>query len=312
MFIILLELLEKFWPIERIIMDIVKIHGGLGNQMFQYALVKKLEHLEHEVKIELSTYIYFSVNLKFSFKKLLFLLLFRSVRFNYFNRRYQLEKIFNLKSESINDFKDIFRYKYEYINQNTFFYQVLDFEKKGVYYNGQWSSYKYFNDIHQVIKKMYRFPEFDEKRNIELAKILMSTNSVSIHVRRGDYVSSQENKDFFYTCDIDYFEKAIDYVIENIENPFFVFFSDDPNFVNKNFKHLKFIIVDWNKGKNSFRDMQLMSICKNNIIPNSSFSWWAAYLNSNPNKVVIGPKIWSKNTHSEDYHEILLPDWIAI
>lgn len=142
---------------------------------------------------------------------------------------------------------------------------------------------------------------------------IRASNSVSLHVRRGDYVSNQKIKKDALTpsgvCTEKYYFNAIEYIQAQIENPEFFVFSDDIEWCRQNLRLESAHYADWNVGKESFVDMQLMSCCKHNIISNSTFSWWGAWLNGNPGKMVLVPDKWYYNGHIGD---ILCDDWRKI
>lgn len=147
--------------------------------------------------------------------------------------------------------------------------------------------------IDSELHEAFRFPEWDTEKNKTMANMLDTANSVAIHARRGDMLGANG-----YCYKYGYFRRAVKYIKERVENPVFVFFCD-PNSIewchenesifNLDYKKDKVYFVDWNKGNNSFRDMQLITHCKHAIITNSSFGWWGAYLISNPNKITISP-----------------------
>ena len=136
--------------------------------------------------------------------------------------------------------------------------------------------------------------------------------SVCIHIRRGDYVEDIITNQFHGVCNLDYYYRSIEYIASKIKNPYFFVFSDDPLWVKQNLI-LKYPCdyIDQNFGKKDYEDMRVISKCKHNIIANSSFSWWGAWLNINPNKIVIAPKNWfkSKAINTKD----LIPEsWFKI
>ncbi len=154
---------------------------------------------------------------------------------------------------------------------------------------GYTQSYDNFEDYEDEIAKIFTFPPFQNPKNVALAQELAAQNSVSIHVRLGDYIRIKYptlSHSYYYT-------NAINYIKKHVKNPKFYIFTNDPKNLNKYLKlDIPHTVVTWNTGKNSFRDMQLMSLCKHNIIANSTFSWWAAFLNANPDKIVISPDVW--------------------
>ncbi len=181
----------------------------------------------------------------------------------------------------------------KYIFETSYGYQK-DMEKKATWnciYRGYWQSEKYFKHCENDIRKQFTFLPFDEPKNIETAKKMASENSVAIHLRKGkDYLASELMGKGL--CGVDYYMRAIDYIREQVDNPVFYVFTDNPAWIKENLPAFEYTLVDWNEvsGKRSFRDMQLMAQAKHNIIANSTFSWWGAWLNPNPEKIVIVPK----------------------
>ncbi len=176
------------------------------------------------------------------------------------------------------------------------------------YYRGYWQSYKYFDSISALIKSSFRFPPFYEKNNLKMNLYIRNNKdrTVSIHVRLGDY---SQHSSLGGICNLEYYNRAILMIEKKIKNPIYIIFSDDIEWCRINFNLSNAKFVDWNKKQSSFRDMQLMSLCDHNIIANSSFSWWGAYLNPNKNKIVIAPKVWIRGNVAKD---IILEDWYKI
>lgn len=148
--------------------------------------------------------------------------------------------------------------------------------------------------------------------NEQVAQNILSVNAVSLHVRRGDYVSNLTINQFHGTCSLEYYNQAIAQIAKKVETPHFFVFSDDPEWVKSNLKiDYSITIVDHNNADKNYEDIRLMSLCKHHIIANSSFSWWGAWLCRNPNKIVIAPLKWfnDKSINTTD----LIPDgWIKI
>lgn len=160
-------------------------------------------------------------------------------------------------------------------------------ERRSYYLFGPFCNSLYFKGVDADIQQLFKFPTIDEK-NRKWLDIINENISVSLHVRRGDYIQMDMG-----TLTDSYYLKAVEYINSELEEKNFVFlaFTDDPVYVKENFGWIENLyIVEGNTGKNSFRDMQLMSLCNHNIIANSTFSFWGAYLNQNPNKIVIAPK----------------------
>ena len=288
-------------------MLIVKINGGLGNQMFQFAFYQYLKINNNEVYLDLSDF-----------------------QIHSHHHGFELEKIFDLDFENVplNVAK-----KYGY-NQNSIVYRILnkycnirltrrndfyDFAgvsvinkdqiNRDVYFTGYWQNYHYINTVdEESLRKQFEFKnQITESRNSQLLDIIKNKDSVSVHIRRGDYIN---NLNFQGICDEKYYNTSIDFINEKYTNVVFVVFSDDIEWCKNIFKNNKnFLFVDWNKGADSYIDMQLMSECKHNIIANSTFSWWGAWLNSNPDKTVIMPKKWD-NTQTKN--NLIGKNWITI
>lgn len=150
--------------------------------------------------------------------------------------------------------------------------------------------------IDKEIRTAFVFPEIKDERNLKMLKYLREVNSVAIHARRGDMLSNQTTAGYYR---FGYFKRAVKYIRKNVSDPVFVFFCDpgSEKWCRENMQIFaldpskdKVEFVNWNKGENSYIDMQLMSCCKHNIITNSSFGWWGAYLNNNPKKITISPE----------------------
>lgn len=297
-------------------MVIVKIKGGLGNQMFQYALARSLsmqkktslyldlsffdeKNREQVTKrnFELSI---FNVEYKIAPKYLLFFFNCDLISQNWL--RWILKKIargFKIKSF----IEDSGGFSYSDIFQSRF---------NNIYLDGYWqsdASFCFFNDCLKS-ELLFKYPISESNKN--LLDEINANNSVAIHVRRGDYVTNKNSFDFHGVCSIDYYKEAIHEVNQNIINPIYYIFSDDTEWVGA---HINFIsnykIVHHNTGQNSFEDLRLMMACKSLIIANSSFSWWAAWLNQNQDKRVIAPKKWFNNEVANS-RMILPTNWMRI
>lgn len=155
--------------------------------------------------------------------------------------------------------------------------------------------------VRKEIKESFCFPSIEDEKNKKVLASIMSENSVAIHARRGDMLQSNG-----YCYKYGYFRRATKYIKKNVDNPVFYFFCDTGSIKwckeNQNIFGLdmsvdKVKFVDWNTGMDYYRDMQLMSYCKHNIITNSSFGWWGAWMNDNPNKITISPNVWNNTTH---------------
>lgn len=179
------------------------------------------------------------------------------------------------------------------------------------YLEGYWSSEKYFKKIEALLRKEFTFKNKPDRVNRTILSAIKKTNSVSLHVRRGDYFSNPKVNRIFETCGPAYYFVAIRLLRRRVIRPHFFVFSDDPDWVRLNLKLKEATFVDHNLGKNDAEDMRLMSACRHHIIANSTFSWWGAWLDPNPGKVVISPKKWSRDPSANK--DVKIPSgWVRI
>lgn len=191
----------------------------------------------------------------------------------------------------------------------------LVFQKRFDNYDGFWQSEEYFKEYRKDILDRFTFMPFDERssnsdqdKNLTLSKEIVSCESVSVHVRRGDYLKSPN---YVALGETNYYQRAVKMLKKKKTNAKFYVFSDDIQWCIENLDISDAIYVDWNQGGQSFRDMQLMSLCKNNIIANSSFSWWGAWLNTNPSKIVVAPDAFNIN-RTVNETRLIPSNWIQL
>lgn len=182
---------------------------------------------------------------------------------------------------------------------------------KDCYLSGYWQSERYFSDFAAQIRVDFAFRQPLVGQNAELASQINGVNSVSLHVRRGDYASNPKTTATHGLCSLDYYRAAISYVAERKHQPHFFIFSDDIDWVRNNLEvGFPCVYVQHNSGTSSYYDMRLMSMCKHHIIANSSFSWWGAWLNPSAEKIVVGPKNWFAN--QTDTKDLFPSGWVAL
>jgi hypothetical protein len=294
----------------------VCLSGGLGNQMFQYALAKSLS-LRNNCSILLDT----SELLDQSKLKLEIV---RSLELEIFDIPAKVASVNDLRNYKpiffriLNSiacrlgFRGLTLSSY-YIEQNFLFDKRVFDLRKNCFISGFWQSPLYFNHIESLIRKDFQFKNVDGKANIIYLNNITKFNSVSIHFRRGDFLNS-ELHGIHGTCSIDYYQSAISYIKSKIFSPVFFIFSDDVPWVQSNIKlEADIHFVTGNNFEKSYLDMYLMSQCQHNIIANSSFSWWGAWLNDNPSKIVIAPKIWFVDKNLNKQTGDLIPDtWVRL
>lgn len=290
----------------------IEVSGGLGNQMFQYAFGKSISIMKNIPFI--LDYKYFDLK----------------PNDNAIIRPNELD-VFELKAisankEILNRYDDSIMFKINYILNKYLNFPILFKSNRinetinsllninelknleNLFFSGYWQSEKYFKNIEDIIRNDFKFKKKLFGKNSALKKVIQNSNSVSIHIRRGDYVNNPSVFKTHGVCSIEYFRQAVALIKEHVNNPFFYIFSDDFEWVKQNdFGTSNYKFIDYNNGKSSYIDMQLMSNCKHNIIANSSFSWWGAWLNSNPEKIVITPKQWFANEQLNFRSENIVP-----
>ncbi|AFO89096.1 alpha-1,2-fucosyltransferase [Phaeobacter inhibens] len=177
------------------------------------------------------------------------------------------------------------------------------------YLHGYWQSERYFAQSAERIRRDFTFPEYSNQQNAEMAARIGETNAISLHVRRGDYLTLAAH----VLCDQAYYEAALAQVLDGLEGqPTVYVFSDDPQWAKENLPlPCDKVVVDFNGADTDYEDMRLMSLCKHNIIGNSSFSWWAAWLNQTPDRRVAGPAKWFGDPKLNN-PDILPPGWLRI
>ncbi|MEI8206785.1 MAG: alpha-1,2-fucosyltransferase [Kiritimatiellales bacterium] len=178
------------------------------------------------------------------------------------------------------------------------------------YLDGYWQSEKHFKPVEDVIRRDFRFKQEMTRRNRELAEQMRGDGSISLHVRRGDYVTNPKNHKVLSLCPLEYYQTAVSLIAERVEKPHFFIFSDDLPWV-KSYLKVDFYssYIDHNRGAESYNDMRLMSLCRHHIIANSSFSWWGAWLDSRPDKMVIAPARWF--TNNNEIADLIPDGWTA-
>ncbi len=301
-------------------MIIVRFFGGLGNQLFQYALYKKYESLGREVYADLS-YIegaekYYSCD---SRKNMLL-----NTRAGMRNVGIHLNVIQDKRViQSLSgDRRSLAGLVSRYITRKATIitesaintlggYTSSLLEVESGYVDGYWQTEKYFEDIKDVICNSIDFVLLDDDNNTNILKLVHSTPSVSVHIRRGDYLSPMNRECYGDICTEKYYLNAIRYFEKMDNSSTFFFFSDDIEWAKNTFSPevKNAFFIDWNSGENSYYDMYLMSQCKNNIIANSSFSWWGAWLNESKGKVVVSPSKWANNGYMPD---TICSSWIRM
>jgi hypothetical protein len=295
-------------------MVIVKLMGGLGNQMFQYAAARRLAHFNNtNLKIDLS---WFDNICEVDSPREYALDEF-AIQENFATRE-EVEALTVRKQGFVERLiaKVMWRKPVaapSYIREKQFHFDpgILNLPD-AVYLDGYWQSDKYFKDIEDVIREEFSIKAPQNGKNKKLAELISSRESVSLHVRRGDYVSNSVTNKVHGTCGLDYYTRAIAEIFSRVDDPYFFVFSDDPEWskANLNISH-PVVFVDHNNASRNYEDLRLMSQCRHHIIANSSFSWWGAWLSSYPDKIVITSKRWFSDP-TVDTSDLIPPEWLKL
>jgi len=285
----------------------LRLYGGLGNQMFQYAFGYALSK-KYDKRLVIETN-YFSENTKLctprSFELDVYKITSQITKLPFFAHSKILVKIFQ-KFPVFNIFS-----KVKYFPEKSFTYNdILIKPSLDYFFDGYWQSFKYFEEYREELLQVFSNISVDPI-NAALMSRISNNNSISVHIRRGDYVTNNIASSHHGTCSLDYYRDAINYFQSLHKDACFFVFSDEPQWAKDNIVFPPTTtFINHNTGKNSYLDMHLMSKCRHNIIANSSFSWWAAWLNSNDHKIVIAPMKWF-NTEV-DTTDLIPPTWIRL
>lgn len=293
-------------------MNRVSIYGGLGNQMFQYAFSEALNHQGKKTRISFSNFLYynhhsgfglckaFKIQLPFPLNLINFILL--KGGFLYKNKivAFILRRLIQGYQR---------RWYSIYKEKTEFEYDPKVFEQESKFFVGIWQVVDYFKGIEDLLMQKFAFNTPQDRTNKEIIEKICSCNSVSIHIRRGDYLNSEWEKILGVIKGTAYYRNSIDYIEKKVSDPHYFIFSDDIQWAKDNLKLVNCTYLDHNKGSESYIDMYLMSLCKHNIIANSTFSWWGAWLNKNNDKIIIMPERW---INRENCYGIFPDEWIKL
>ena len=279
-------------------MRLIKMTGGLGNQMFIYALYLNMRRRFPNTRIDLSDMVHYNVH-----------------------NGYEMHRVFQLPKEEF-----CINQKVKKVVEFLFFKTILERKQNLdtleayrrpylwplIYFKGFYQSERYFVDVAGEVREAFAFhPELASEQTRRLVEqIKADALAVSLHVRRGDYLQPSVWRNTGGVCCLPYYKRAIAEMQRRVGGAHFYVFSDDPEWCRANLPlDETAVFVDWNKKADSWQDMMLMSLCRHNIICNSTFSWWGAWLNNNPGKTVLAPDRWSL-LYPTPY--LNCPSWIPV
>lgn len=273
---------------------VIQLSGGMGNQMFQYALYLQLKALGKNVKVDDITE-YEGRNS-------------RPIRLSVFDARYETPTEVEMKCLTDSYLDLVSKVRRKLTGRKTAAYaeksQLFDpkvLEMDRAYLIGWWQSEKYFADVKDKVREAFTFKNLDLSETMEAyAESMKNSNSVSVHIRRGDYL--QVDEVYGGICTEEYYEKAMQKMREEMPDCHFFIFTNDVLWVKEHMQGGDITVVEGNDEDAGYIDMYLMTCCKHYILANSSFSWWGYYLNPSKSKKVIAPKIWANGRDCRDVY----------
>ncbi len=310
----------------------LNLTGGLGNQMFEYAYARALGEKLGDKEIEINSWfndIYSSV----AGKK--YLRMPNSLKHFQLNQNIReipkwkglLKGIFYMADFSI----DVLRHRKKLMSVSEFqkrnrrgiyqvpvyaftFFPCADKSKKNKRITGYFQNEKYFKDIKEILREEFLVKTQASEKNLEKIKELDCCNSVCVHIRRGDYLSSQYS--FLNVCNEKYYQKGMDYIEERIKEPVFYIFSnnnEEINWIKKNY-HFRQKVNYIELNNPDYEELRLMSHCKHFVMANSTFSWWGSYLaeSTGGGKIVVVPSVWQREEYRGGEIDIYREDMIKI
>lgn len=276
-------------------MRLIKMIGGLGNQMFIYAFYLQMRKRFPGTRIDLS-----------------------DMRHYHAHNGYELDRVFGISDREFciaKPLKKVLEFLFFKVilerkqNLETMEAFTKSYAYPFLYFKGFYQSERFFKDVEGEVRQAFAFDL--NKANAEsqtLARqIQENPHAVSLHVRRGDYMEPKFYKRYGTVCSQAYFQRAVEMMLAQVPQAHFYIFSDDVEWVQQNLRLPRATVVSCNRGADSWQDMMLMSLCRHNIICNSTFSWWGAWLNANPEKRVIAPSRWLADV---DMPYIIPETWI--
>jgi len=284
-------------------MIIIRLQGGLGNQMFQYALGRSLS-LIHNVPFKVDSSYLRNPNQSN-----------RTLKLHHFN-----VKIIEATEGEIQTYRSPFQKILDKVRPQSQMKKVLDIgyfdeailRRKDAYFDGTWVSEGYFKANEKIIQKDFSLHnQLSSASKAISGKILSEQNSISVHIRRGDYVTMQKVALTLGTLPLSYYIEATKKILETIPDAYFFISSDDIEWAKENLPIKNNVTFISSPEIPEYEELMLMSLCKHNIIANSTFSWWGAWLNQNPNKIVIAPKKWHIKEESS-IKDIVPKTWLQI
>jgi len=305
-------------------MIIIKIQGGLGNQLFQYAMGRSLaEYLKQDLLLDVyhlqkpvaghleRSYMLNRYPIKAQIAEKHIIEKFYKKSFcPFFNKKniYIKQLVFDENPPSESVYKHI-RF---FVKDKTYMYynDIFNLHFNSIYLDGYWQSYKNFELINNELYKELSTPLNCTQANSHLVNSIINCQAVAVHIRKSDYVSTDFGKTYFKNLNLLYYTQAISLLTEKFPNLHFFIFSDDVAWCKIHFK--TDFLHTFVEGHDPVSDVYLMHLCKHHITANSTFSWWGAWLCNNKDKIIISPKQWYNTVNEKDMNDLLPANWIKL
>jgi hypothetical protein len=289
---------------------ITRLKGGLGNQLFQYAAGFRLASIRNtELKLDLSEFDNPNYRTPRSYELGVFKVTAEPV---------SAHDEASISTSAGPAFRRWLPERFRPRSSTAAIERHFQFDPAvlslpgDVIMDGYWQSERYFADVSDLVREEFSLKQCAAGRNAEMAAEIAGCNAVSLHVRRGDYAADSVVMATHGVCPLDYYDRAVDYVVERVSNPAFFVFSDDPDWVREHLELRGSVeVVDHNGPDACSEDLRLMSRCVHHIIANSTFSWWGAWLNSSPDKIVVAPSRWFADD-SLNTSDLLPASWVKL
>lgn len=291
-------------------MVIINLKGGLGNQLYQYAAARALAN-QNDTSIWLDTSSFNRASEDVTPRKfeLEHYALIRREDIRFCPTEPGLSKLYMPYTLALKMLKKVVP---QYTETSLNFDQEIFNRQSSVVLDGYFQSFKYFQNLIDELRVDFQLLEPIKDNNKHVLRDICSSESVCLHVRRGDYITLKSANEFHGICDLAYYFQAIKLLIAQISNPKFFIFSDDILWCKQNFNDINANFVDVNSIDEAHLDINLMKNCKHFIIANSTFSWWPAWLSSYEKKIVIAPKRWFAQDDNINIDDRIPLNWIKI
>jgi len=283
---------------------IARLIGGLGNQMFQFAVGRALSlRMGNQLKLDITGFDTYTLHGGYGL--------------NHFAistevaTKTEIKRLRGFDGKLFEILRRIGISTPTYVKEKRLPFDPKLILLKGDYYlDGYWQSEKYFKDFEDVIRQDLQYTGSLSDKALAMKRLIEDCNAISVHIRRGDYVTNTLANQFHGTCSLDYYENAIVEMSERVKNPHFFIFSDDLIWC-KDYLKFKYPIYFVESCASQYEDIHLMSLCSHHIIANSTFSWWGAWLNAKVDKIVIAPQQWFADSKINN-PDILPEHWIRL